>query len=123
MTHRKPLAAALAALLTLTPCREMLYAQTPSPAGTPSRPEADAPKEPFAGWESAQTRRFRFIYEKALRPEAEAFAREADDIWNRVAEAYGVPPDRLDVILTGRTDLMGAHAEALGPSLWFYEDA
>lgn len=124
MMHRNRLAAALAALLTLTPGGEFLFAQTPSPAGTPSAEEKASPlKDPFEGWEHAQNRHFRFIYEKSRRSEAESFAREADEIWARVAETYGTPPDRLDVILTGRTDLMGAHAEALGPSLWFYEDA
>lgn len=78
---------------------------------------------PYTGWEQATTRHFRFIYEEAFRAEAAEYASVADEIWNRIAEAYDEPPHMTDIIVTGRTDRMGAWVEGITPSMWLYTDA
>jgi hypothetical protein len=67
----------------------------------------------FAGWKSATTAHFRFIFEEASRGEANAFARVADEAWNAVSRAYGTPPEQTDVVITARTDEVNAFAEGI----------
>ena len=74
----------------------------------------------FAGWKSAETRHFRFIYEDASKAQAAAFAKIADAAWNNVSEIYGTPPDKSDVIVTGRTDTINAFADSIRYEMGFY---
>ncbi len=78
---------------------------------------------PYSGWKQATTRHFRFIYEEAFRAEAESYAAVADGIWNAVSAAYDSPQELTDVIITGRTDTIGAFAQPLTRSMWFFTNS
>jgi hypothetical protein len=75
---------------------------------------------PFTGWRTASTAHFRFVFEDATRRETEGFAKIADNAWNRLSEIYGTPPEKTDVIVTGRTDIVNAYAEGVSHSMTFF---
>lgn len=66
-----------------------------------------APK--FSGWKQAETEHFTFVYEAASKEAAEAYAKIADEAWNKVAEVYSLPQDKITVYVTGRTNTINAY--------------
>lgn len=66
----------------------------------------------FSGWKQAETEHFRFVYEAASKEAAEAYARIADEAWNKVAESYALPKDKITVCVVGRTDTVNAYTSA-----------
>lgn len=94
----------------------LLSAQAIPPAQGLAADEARS----FSGWKSAETRHFRFIYEDATKAQASAFAKVADASWNDVSRIYGTPPDKNDVIVTGRTDTINAFADGVRFEMGFY---
>ena len=77
-------------------------------------------KSPFTGWKTASTNHFRFIYEDASRKRTEAFALIADTAWNDISTVYASPPEKTDVIVTGRTDTVNAFAQGLSFYMGLY---
>lgn len=75
---------------------------------------------PFTGWKTASTAHFRFIFEDASRAQTEAFARVADTAWNDISSVYAPPPEKTDVIVTGRTDTVNAFAQGLSFYMGLY---
>lgn len=74
----------------------------------------------FTGWKSAETKHFKFIYEDATKSQASAFAKIADSAWNDVSGIYGTPPEKTDVLVTGRTDAVNAFADGIRYYMGFY---
>lgn len=63
----------------------------------------------FTGWKQAETEHFTFVFEEASREAANAYAEIADEAWNKVAEAYGLPREKITVYVMGRTDTINAY--------------
>lgn len=63
----------------------------------------------FTGWKQAETDHFRFIFEEASREAAEAYAEIADEAWNKVAKAYSLPRNKIDVVVNGRMGTINAY--------------
>ena len=47
----------------------------------------------FKGWKQAETTHFRFIYEAASEPAAQAYAKIADEAWEKIARIYSMPQE------------------------------
>lgn len=62
----------------------------------------------FSGWKQAETRHFTFVYEEASREAAEAYAKIADEAWNKIAEIYALPQDKITVYVVARTNTVNA---------------
>ncbi|ULQ60580.1 hypothetical protein K7I13_04670 [Brucepastera parasyntrophica] len=75
---------------------------------------------PYKGWKQASTNHFRFIYEDAFRPQAEAFAEIADSTWNSLSKIYGSPPQKTDIILSGRQDIVNGYAHTYRYNIGLY---
>lgn len=62
----------------------------------------------FSGWKKAETEHFNFIYEEAQREATEGFILYADEAWNNIAKIYGIPQNKTNVYVTGRTNTVNA---------------
>ncbi|MBQ0167029.1 MAG: hypothetical protein KBT02_07985 [Treponema sp.] len=62
----------------------------------------------FTGWKQAETDHFTFVYEDASKEAAEAYAKIADEAWNKIAEVYSLPQEKITVFVTGRTNTVNA---------------
>ena len=62
----------------------------------------------FRGWKTAETDHFQFIYEEGARETAQAFAKIADDAWNKVSLIYGFPQEKTNVYITDRMNFVNA---------------
>lgn len=71
----------------------------------------------FTGFKQAQTRHFRFIFEEEGREAAENYALYADEAWNKIANIYSVPKDKIDIYITARTNTVNAFTYIVPPEI------
>ncbi|MCF0126724.1 MAG: hypothetical protein HUJ68_13415 [Clostridia bacterium] len=62
----------------------------------------------FSGWKIAETEHFDFIFEESARETTEAYAKIADEAWNKIGKIYGFPKDKIKVYVTDRTNTVNA---------------
>ena len=74
----------------------------------------------FSGWKQAETRHFTFVYEEASREAAEAYAKIADEAWNKIAEIYALPQDKITVYVIARTNTVNAYTYFAPLSIGMY---
>ena len=60
----------------------------------------------FKGWKQAETTHFRFIYEAASEPAAKAYAKIADEAWEKIARIYAMPQEKTDVYVFSRLNII-----------------
>lgn len=81
---------------------------------------AQSSKAPFKGFRQADTRHFRFIFEEESREAAQVYALYADEAWNKIAEAYSMPQEKIDVFVTARTNTVNAFTFFLPPEIMMF---
>ena len=101
----KKIVSLIAALL----CAAVIYA------------EESEPKYKYEGYKQAETEHFRFIYEPAAKEHVEAFAKNADESWNKIAAAYGFPPEKVDVVFNYNTNVCNAFATSFGMTISLFD--
>ncbi len=74
----------------------------------------------FSGFRQAETRHFRFIFEEESREATENYALYADEAWNKIARAYSIPQDKIDVYVTARTNTVNAYTFFLPPEIMMF---
>ena len=75
----------------------------------------------FKGWKQAETTHFRFIYEAASEPAAQAYAKIADEAWEKIARIYSMPQEKTNVYVFSRLNIVNAYTFFTPPEIIMYD--
>ena len=75
----------------------------------------------FKGWKQAETTHFRFIYEAASEPAAQAYAKIADEAWEKIARIYAMPQEKTDVYVFSRLNIVNAYTMFSPPEIVMFD--
>ncbi len=75
----------------------------------------------FDGWKQAETTHFRFIYEAASEPAAQAYAKIADEAWEKIARVYSMPQEKTNVYVFSRLNIVNAYTFFAPPEIIMYD--
>ena len=75
----------------------------------------------FKGWKQAETTHFRFIYEAASEPAAQAYAKIADEAWEKIARIYSMPQEKTNVYVFSRLNIVNAYTFFTPPEIVMFD--
>ena len=75
----------------------------------------------FNGWKQAETTHFRFIYEDASEQAAQAYAKIADEAWEKIARIYSMPQEKTNVYVFSRLNIVNAYTFFTPPEIIMYD--
>ena len=75
----------------------------------------------FKGWKQAETTHFRFIYEAASEPAAQAYAKIADEAWEKIARVYSMPQEKTNVYVFSRMNVVNAYTFFTPPEIVMFD--
>ncbi len=75
----------------------------------------------FKGWKQAETTHFRFIYEAASEPAAQAYAKIADEAWENIARIYAMPQEKTNVYVFSRLNIVNAYTFFSPPEIVMFD--
>ncbi len=75
----------------------------------------------FKGWKQAETTHFRFIYEAASEQAAQAYAKIADEAWEKIARIYAMPQEKTDVYVFSRMNIVNAYTMFSPPEIVMFD--
>ena len=75
----------------------------------------------FKGWKQAETTHFRFIYEAASEPAAKAYAKIADEAWEKIARIYALPLEKTNVYVFSRLNIVNAYTMFSPPEIIMFD--
>ena len=75
----------------------------------------------FKGWKQAETTHFRFIYEAASEPAAKAYAKIADQAWEKIARIYSMPQEKTNVYVFSRLNIVNAYTFFSPPEIVMFD--
>ena len=75
----------------------------------------------FKGWKQAETTHFRFIYEAASEQAAQAYAKIADQAWEKIARIYAMPQEKTNVYVFSRMNIVNAYTMFSPPEIIMFD--
>ena len=75
----------------------------------------------FKGWKQAETTHFRFIYEAASEQAAQAYAKIADEAWEKIARIYAMPQEKTNVYVFSRLNIVNAYTMFSPPEIIMFD--
>ena len=75
----------------------------------------------FKGWKQAETTHFRFIYEDASEQAAQAYAKIADEAWEKIARIYAMPQEKTNVYVFSRLNIVNAYTMFSPPEIIMFD--
>ena len=75
----------------------------------------------FNGWKQAETTHFRFIYEDASEQASQAYAKIADEAWEKIARIYSMPQEKTNVDVFSRLNIVNAYTFFTPPEIIMYD--
>ena len=75
----------------------------------------------FNGWKQAETTHFRFIYEDASEQAAQAYAKIADEAWEKIARIYSMPQEKTNVYVFSRLNVVNAYTFFTPPEIVMFD--
>ena len=75
----------------------------------------------FKGWKQAETTHFRFIYEDASEQAAQAYAKIADEAWEKIARIYSMPQEKTNVYVFSRLNVVNAYTFFSPPEIVMFD--
>ncbi len=75
----------------------------------------------FKGWKQAETTHFRFIYEDASEQAAQAYAKIADEAWEKIARIYAMSQEKTNVYVFSRLNIVNAYTMFTPPEIIMFD--